>query len=57
MVNGMTLPIMAFTRSSLYEHDGKQDIAQFFGIGDARFALIAGCSILKLHTKEIFNLV
>lgn len=36
---GMTLPILAFNRSSLYEHDGKtRHSTQSFGIGDARFA-------------------
>src|SRR4030095_12723961 len=34
---GMTLPIMAFGRSSLYEHDGKtRHSTSSFGIGDAR---------------------
>ncbi len=33
----MTLPIMYFTRSSLYEHDGQtRHATQSFGIGDAR---------------------
>ena len=35
----MTLPIMYFTRSSLYEHDGQtRHATQSFGIGDARFS-------------------
>ena len=35
----MTVPIMNFTRSSLYEHDGKtRHSTQSFGIGDARFS-------------------
>ncbi|HJS53339.1 MAG TPA: hypothetical protein VJ765_02315 [Chitinophagaceae bacterium] len=37
---GMTLPILAFTRSSLYEHDGKtRHSTNSFGIGDIRFAV------------------
>jgi hypothetical protein len=36
---GMTLPILDFSRSSLYEHDGKtRNITHSFGIGDARFS-------------------
>jgi len=36
---GMTLPIMAYGRSSLYEHDNKsRHSTHSFGIGDARFA-------------------
>ena len=36
---GMTLPIMDFARSSLYEHDGStRHSTHSFGIGDARFA-------------------
>ena len=35
----MTLPILDFTRSSLYEHDGKtRHSTHSFGIGDARFS-------------------
>jgi hypothetical protein len=35
---GMTLPILDFGRSSLYEHDGKtRHSTHSFGIGDARF--------------------
>ena len=35
----MTLPIMDFSRSSLYEHDGKtRHTTHSFGIGDARFS-------------------
>jgi len=35
----MTLPIMDFARSSLYEHDGKtRHSTHSFGIGDARFS-------------------
>ena len=35
----MTLPIMDFNRSSLYEHDGKtRHSTHAFGIGDARFS-------------------
>lgn len=35
----MTLPILDFSRSSLYEHDGKsRHVTHSFGIGDARFA-------------------
>lgn len=35
----ITLPIMAFGRSSLYEHDGKtRHSTHSFGIGDARFS-------------------
>jgi hypothetical protein len=35
----MTLPIMAFGRSSLYEHDGQtRHSTNSFGIGDARFS-------------------
>jgi len=35
---GMTLPILSFGRSSLYEHDGKtRHSTHSFGIGDARF--------------------
>jgi hypothetical protein len=35
----VTLPIMDFSRSSLYEHDGKsRHTTHSFGIGDARFA-------------------
>ena len=35
----MTLPIMSFGRSSLYEHDGKtRHSTHSFGIGDARFS-------------------
>lgn len=35
----VTLPIMDFTRSSLYEHDGKtRHSTHSFGIGDARFS-------------------
>ncbi len=35
----MTLPIMDFSRSSLYEHDGKtRHSTHSFGIGDARFS-------------------
>jgi hypothetical protein len=34
---GLTLPIMDFSRSSLYEHDGKtRHTSHSFGIGDAR---------------------
>src|SRR5438128_657815 len=34
-----TLPILSFSRSSLYEHDGKsRHTTHSFGIGDARFA-------------------
>lgn len=37
---GMTLPVLAFNRSSLYEHDGKsRHSTQSFGIGDIRFAV------------------
>jgi len=36
---GMTLPIMDFARSSLYEHDGaSRHSTHSFGIGDARFS-------------------
>jgi hypothetical protein len=36
---GMTLPIMDFARSSLYEHDGAtRHSTHSFGIGDARFS-------------------
>ena len=36
---GMTLPLLAFTRSSLYEHDQKtRHSTQSFGIGDMRIA-------------------
>jgi hypothetical protein len=36
---GVTLPIMDFARSSLYEHDGAtRHSTHSFGIGDARFA-------------------
>jgi len=36
---GITLPILAFGRSSLYEHDGKtRHSTHSFGIGDARFS-------------------
>lgn len=36
---GFTLPVLAFTRSSLYEHDGKtRHSTHSFGIGDIRFA-------------------
>jgi len=36
---GMTLPVLAFGRSSLYEHDGKtRHSTHSFGIGDARVA-------------------
>ena len=36
---GMTLPILAFTRSSWYEHDGQtRHSTESFGIGDIRFA-------------------
>src|SRR5678809_1455403 len=36
---GMTVPVLAFTRSSLYEHDGKtRHSTNSFGIGDIRFA-------------------
>ena len=35
----MTLPVMDFARSSLYEHDGKtRHSTHSFGIGDARFS-------------------
>ncbi|MEO6452702.1 MAG: hypothetical protein ABIN97_01455 [Ginsengibacter sp.] len=35
----MTLPVMSFKRSSLYEHDGKtRHSTHSFGIGDARFS-------------------
>lgn len=35
----MTLPIMAFKRTSLYEHDGQtRHATNSFGIGDARFS-------------------
>jgi hypothetical protein len=35
----MTLPIMDYSRSSLYEHDGvNRHVTHSFGIGDARFA-------------------
>jgi len=35
----VTLPIMDFSRSSLYEHDGKtRHVTHSFGIGDARFS-------------------
>lgn len=35
----MTIPIMSFSRSSLYEHDGKtRHSTHSFGIGDARFS-------------------
>src|SRR6185503_1090718 len=35
----MTLPIMSYGRSSLYEHDGQsRHITHSFGIGDARFS-------------------
>src|SRR6187549_1733026 len=35
----MTLPIMSFKRTSLYEHDGKtRHETGSFGIGDARFS-------------------
>jgi hypothetical protein len=35
----MTLPVMAFKRTSLYEHDGKtRHATRSFGIGDARFS-------------------
>ncbi len=35
----ITLPILSFGRSSLYEHDGQsRHITHSFGIGDARFA-------------------
>lgn len=34
-----TLPVLSFTRSSLYEHDGKtRHTTRSFGIGDVRFA-------------------
>ena len=36
---GMTVPIMSFSRSSLYEHDGAtRHSTHSFGIGDARFS-------------------
>ena len=36
---GVTLPILAFTRTSLYEHDGKtRHSTESFGIGDIRIA-------------------
>lgn len=36
---GLTMPIMVFTRSSLYEHDGKsRHTTNSFGLGDARIA-------------------
>lgn len=36
---GLTLPVMDFSRSSLYEHDGKtRHVTHSFGIGDARFS-------------------
>jgi hypothetical protein len=36
---GLTVPVLAFTRSSLYEHDGKtRHSTNSFGIGDIRFA-------------------
>lgn len=36
---GMTVPIMSFSRSSLYEHDGAtRHTTHSFGIGDARFS-------------------
>jgi len=36
---GLTLPIMDFSRSSLYEHDGKtRHTTNSFGLGDARIA-------------------
>jgi hypothetical protein len=36
---GMTLPILSFSRSSLYEHDGiTRHTTNSFGIGDARFS-------------------
>src|SRR5882672_4785328 len=36
---GLTLPIMDFARSSLYEHDGStRHTTHSFGIGDARVA-------------------
>jgi hypothetical protein len=35
----MTVPILSFARSSLYEHDGKtRNSTHSFGIGDARFS-------------------
>jgi len=35
----MTLPILSYSRSSLYEHDGKtRNSTHSFGIGDARFS-------------------
>lgn len=35
----ITLPVMAFKRTSLYEHDGKtRHATRSFGIGDARFS-------------------
>lgn len=37
---GMDLPILANTRSSLYEHDGKtRHTTQSFGLGDIRFSV------------------
>lgn len=36
---GFTLPVLSFTRSSLYEHDGKtRNTTRSFGIGDVRFS-------------------
>jgi hypothetical protein len=36
---GLTVPIMVFSRSSLYEHDGKsRHTTNSFGLGDARIA-------------------
>jgi hypothetical protein len=50
----VTLPIMDFARSSLYEHDGAtRHSTHSFGIGMQDFLRTGGLLILKLHTKGI----
>jgi hypothetical protein len=47
----MTLPILSFGRSSLYEHDGKtRHNTHSFGIGDARFSAYR-CGFCRLPGK------
>ena len=39
---GVTMPILAFTRSSLYEHDGRtRHSTRSFGIGDIRIVSLS----------------
>jgi hypothetical protein len=48
----VTLPIMSFGRSSLYEHDGKsRHETHSFGIGDARFSAYRWMVDPKKHRK------